>query len=403
MKTIKQCILSLLVVASFSVTVHASQESQQAPADEKEWTFLLFLNGHNNLSSFGDMNLKDMEKSGSTDQVNYIVEWGKAGDDITRRLRVEKSTNPTKVTSPTVMSLTKRDMGDYKNLIDFVRWGVAKYPAKHYFIAVWNHGSGWKRLAAQDAIHASDISYDDNTGHKITTEELGLVLAESKKIIGHNVDVYGSDACLMQMAEVASQMKDSVDYFVGSEETEPGEGWPYQPFMKKWGQSPTLTPKEVSILLSKEYAAAYSGGVYGKKSVTFSALDMSKLDAVISSTTALATHLKSLSADSLKKIKAEVSNNVVNFYYADNVDYGDFLKHIDALAFKKDSKLFTQAAADLKSLVVSVDNTSSFLAAGGLAIWVPTFATGDMVRYSNLEFSKLTGWDKFIQAMNAAQ
>lgn len=397
MKTIKQCLLSFVTVIGFTLSVHAAGSS-----DQKEWTFLLFLNGHNNLSSFGDMNLKDMEKSGSTDQVNYIVEWGKAGDNLTRRLRVEKSKDPSKVTSPTIMSLKNHDMGDYKNLIEFVRWGVQNYPAKHYFIAVWNHGSGWKRMAKDD-LTTRDISYDDNTGNKITTEQLGIALEEAKKIIGHNVDVYGSDACLMQMAEVATQMKDTVDYVAGSEETEPGQGWPYAPFMQKWGATPTQTPREIVTLLSKEYTKAYNGGVYGSQSVTFSALDLSKLDALISSTQALAAHMKTLGKDSLKKIKSEISSNVMNFYYSDYMDYGDFVKRVDTLKFNHDSKLFTEVAANIKDLVVSVDSTSSYKDATGLSIWAPTYSTSDMARYSNLEFSKLTGWDQFLQAMNAAQ
>jgi len=398
MKTITKSLLAFVTVLGLGLAVHA----QSTPAAEKEWTFLLFLNGHNNLSSFGDMNLKDMEKSGSTDQVNYVVEWGKADDKVNRRLHVEKSKDPTKVTSPTVMTLNNVDMGDYKNLIEFIRWGVKTYPAKHYFIAVWNHGSGWKRMAPGQ-IHAQDISYDDNSGNHITTEQLGLALTEAKNIIGHNVDVYGSDACLMQMMEVNSQFKDVVDYVVGSQETEPGQGWPYAPFMQKWGASPTSTPKEIASLLSKEYLAAYNGGVYGRQSVTFSAVDMSKLDALIASTQALAAHLKSLGNDSLKKIRTELGN-VTNFYYSDYADYGDFVKRMDALkTVQHDSKLFSQVASDIKDVVITTNNSSSYAGATGISIWAPTYSTSDMSRYSNLEFSKLTGWDSFLKAMLAAK
>jgi len=128
-------------------------------------------------------------------------------------------------------------------------------------------------------------------------------MGEIKQYIGHNVDIYGSDACLMQMIEVATEMKSSVDYFVGSQETEPGEGWPYAPFFQKWGAAPMSTPAQISVLLSKEYLKAYNGGVYGTKSVTFGALDLSKLDAVIDSSSKLAKHLTSLGAADIKKSK----------------------------------------------------------------------------------------------------
>ena len=393
MKTTTQK-LSLFLAAIF-----VSLSAKAAPLAQKEWTFLLFLNGHNNLSSFGDMNLKDMEKSGSTDQVNLVVEWGKSDSNLTNRLLVQKSTDPTKVTSPIVQSLKDRDMGDYHNLVDFVKWGVDNYPAKHYFVAVWNHGSGWHFQDAKiksGEFQVNDISFDDNSGNHITTEQLAVAMAEIKQHIGRNIDVYGSDACLMQMIEVAAQMKNSVDYYVGSEETEPGEGWPYQGFIQKWTAAPQSTPAEVSVLLSKEYLKAYNGGVYGTKAITFSALDVSKIDAVISSATQVAAHLKALPADSLKKIKAAMSK-VQGYYYSDYKDYGNFLKVVDALPITKDSALIGRAAADVKSLVLSVDSSASYAKSTGLSIWIPSYTSSDMARYKALDFDKASNWSAFLE------
>ena len=63
-----------------------------------------------------------------------------------------------------------------------------------------------------------DISFDDRTGHSIKTEELGQAMQEIASRLGHKVDIYASDACLMGMVEVADQMKASVDYFIGSQD-----------------------------------------------------------------------------------------------------------------------------------------------------------------------------------------
>lgn len=392
MKTIMQNVLAFVTVSILALSAKA------LPLAEKEWTFLLFLNGHNNLSSYGTMNLKDMEKSGSTDQVNLVVEWGQSNTNLTHRLLVQKSTDPSKVTSPIIESLTDVDMGDYKNLVKFVQWGAQNFPAKHYFVAVWNHGAGWhfEQMNAGD-IHANDISFDDNTGNKITTEQLGQAMAEIKQVLGRNVDIYGSDACLMQMLEVAGQMKDSVDYVVGSEETEPGEGWPYAGFISKWTATPTQTPAEVSVLLSKEYLKAYSGGDYGTKSVTFSAIDMSKLNAVIASATEVAASLKKLSADSLKKIKTAL-RSVQSYYYSDYKDYGHLLKTIETLPIEKDAALLARAKADAASLVLSVDSSASYARSTGISVWIPSSATSSyMNRYKGLEFDKATGWSSFLE------
>lgn len=381
------------IFLSFLITLFSF--STFAKSAEKEWTFLLFLNGHNNLSSFGTMNIKDMEKSGSTDQVNLVVEWGKSDSDLTDRLLVQKSTNPSKVTSPILMSLKNRDMGDYRNFVDFVKWGVDNYPAKHYFVAIWNHGSGWHFQSTRQ-IGINDISYDDVTGNQITTEQLGLAMSEIKQYLGRNVDIYGSDACLMQMLEVVAEMKNSVNYFVGSEELEPGEGWPYETFMKKWTSAPQSTPAEISILLSKEYLAAYDGGVYGTTDVTFSALDVSKLDAVINSSTSIFNYLKSLDASSIEKVKNAL-DSVQSYYYYDYKDYGDLLKTINSLPITKDSSLFVKAQADLSSLVLTVDSSKIYSKSTGVSLWVPLRASNHMERYKGLVFDQQTEWSQFLE------
>lgn len=378
------------IVIAFAI--FASSLAQAA--EMKEWTFLVFINGHNNLSSFADMNIKDMEKTGSSDKVNLVVEWGSQSSKMTKRLLVKKSTNPNKVTSPSVMEMPNHDMGDYRNLINFIDWGVKTYPAKRYFVAVWNHGSGWHRTGK---LSARDISFDDNTGNFISTEQLGVAMQEAAKIIGHNVDIYGSDACLMQMVEVAGEFKGSVDIMVGSQELEPGEGWPYAPFVKQWIAKPTMTAAEVSVLLSKEYQKAYDGGVYGNKpDTTFSAVDLTKLPALYTSLTTLQNSLRGLDTAQFAQVKTAI-NNSMNFYYSDYVDLGDFLAKTQALGFSRGIEGLSSAQSALKNVVLTADNGDNFLRASGLSIWLPTYSTSELNRYDNLEFSKATGWNELVR------
>lgn len=378
------------IVIAFAI--FASSFAQAA--EMKEWTFLVFINGHNNLSSFADMNIKDMEKTGSSDKVNLVVEWGSQSSKMTKRLLVKKSTNPNKVTSPSVMEMPNHDMGDYRNLINFIDWGVKTYPAKRYFVAVWNHGSGWHRTGK---LSARDISFDDNTGNFISTEQLGVAMQEAAKIIGHNVDIYGSDACLMQMVEVAGEFKGSVDIMVGSQELEPGEGWPYAPFVKQWIAKPTMTAAEVSVLLSKEYQKAYDGGVYGNKpDTTFSAVDLTKLPALYTSLTTLQNSLRGLDTAQFAQVKTAI-NNSMNFYYSDYVDLGDFLAKTQALGFSRGIEGLSSAQSALKNVVLTADNGDNFLRASGLSIWLPTYSTSELNRYDNLEFSKATGWNELVR------
>jgi hypothetical protein len=58
--------------------------SALAGTPTKEWTFLVFLNGHNNLDSYGTLDLLEMEKVGSTDRVNVVVQWASASSESTK-------------------------------------------------------------------------------------------------------------------------------------------------------------------------------------------------------------------------------------------------------------------------------------------------------------------------------
>lgn len=386
---------ALAVLFIFSASVSYSQQSNPI---QKEWTFLVFINGHNNLSSYGESNIIDMEKVGSTADVNIVVEWG-SESEMTKRLYIEKSKDSSKVNSPALKQMKNYDMGDYKNLQEFIKWGVEKYPAKHYFITVWNHGSGWHKRVLTQTPTVRDISYDDESGNHITIEQLGKVLEETKKIIGHNVDIYGSDACLMQMIEVAGEMSDSVDYVVGSEETIPVEGWPYLTFLKKWVTTPMMSPSELSVLLSKEYLAGYrEGGVYGLQSdITFSALDMSKLNGLYSSISDLSKSLVQLNDISFAKVKS-ASNSTIEFTEGDYKDLGDFVFQLKKKNISGLETVLTNVENSLTDVVLSVDNDDKYKVAKGLAIWIPGRSNSSyQPRYNNLKSSAATGWNLFTE------
>jgi hypothetical protein len=405
----KHLLAIMAFVAALAAFPGNANASAALPAAQKEWTFLLFLNGHNSLDYFGLMNMKQMEEVGSNEKVNIVVQWASYGHADTQRILVLKSDDPDKVTSPVVDSLPTVDMGDSKELEKFLEWGATNYPAKHYFVSVWNHGNGWHlmgtRAPSNTGITPMDISYDDRSGNVITTEQLGLAMKHFSQFLGRKVDIYGSDACLMAMAEVASEMIDSVDYFVGSEDVEPGEGWPYAPFMKKWTEMSGAAPVEVAKLLSKEYLAAYTAGVYGIQEVTMSVMDLNFLPAFNRSVANLTAELVKMNSDEMKKAH-EAASNTQEFTLGDYKDTGDFLDLIsEQVTAKSQTEAIVGVRSAMEKLVVANDVSPSFRA-HGVAMWIPTMSyeyDQYAKRYSGLVFAKETGWGEFLKMMIATQ
>src|SRR5262249_31403284 len=121
----------------------------------------------------------------------------------------------------------------------------------------------------------------------LDNRELKQVVADAHRILGHPVDILGLDACLMTMLEVAYQLRDHVRVLVGSEEVEPGEGWPHAAILGDLTARPAMTPRELAITIVRRYAESYDDG----PDATQSAIDLGKLDDLVGTVDALARAL----------------------------------------------------------------------------------------------------------------
>ena len=238
-----------------SAAAPAPAPAQALPARKvKEWTVMVFINAKNNLELSGLYNVNDMETVGSDDKVNIVVELGRmngqAGDtdadgDWTgsRRLYIKKDADMDKITSPVVNTSPVVDMGDYKRVVDFVAWAKKTYPARKYMLVLWDHGAGWLDPLRQINRSGKGISFDDETNNYIRTRQIGSILKEAGK-----VDVLAYDACLMQMGEVAFEVKDNASVLLGSEEAVPGAGYPYGLILGALAERPAIGAEELGSL-----------------------------------------------------------------------------------------------------------------------------------------------------------
>ncbi|UYL09027.1 clostripain-related cysteine peptidase [Bdellovibrio sp. SKB1291214] len=380
----------VLVLCALLFATSFASATQQV----KEWNMLVFLNGNNNLDSFGAMNINQMEQVGSSDNVNILVQWASAKKSNVSRLLIQKDGDTNKVTSPVVQNMGEVDMGDWKELVKFVEWANQNYPAKKYFVVVWDHGGGW-HLASIPGMKPMDISWDDNTGNNITTEQLGQAMAESAKILGHKVDVYSSDACLMGMVEVASEMSESVQYYLGSQDVEPGAGWPYANFLTKWEQNPTMTAAELVKVHAAEYLAAYNGGIYGNRRVTMSAYDLSKIGTYEESLKQLAQEITALDNATLAKVNRSAKNAKFFTYY----DYRDVVDFLDLVGKNGITTPAMQTVRAAQNDFVIANSQNQDQKTWGVSIWLPSESSdysGYIERYHGLKFNQRTQWADLV-------
>lgn len=272
---------------------------------------MVYMAGDNNLSSAGDTDLAEMRRVGSTDRVSIVAEFDSVGEHGTRRYRVTKEGQ-----APDVTPIGETDSGDPRVLIDFVDWATKTYPAEHYALVLWNHGSGWEpsevdriarsvdspgyserelsdrlgsrvgralfrttleRIFELDTPRERAICSDDGSGHSLDTIELGRVLQTVTEGLGRRLDLLGCDACLMSNLEVAYEARPHVRCMVASEETEPNQGWPYDRILAVLAANPEMTGCELGQEIVNSYIASYADmGHPGP--LTQCALDLDRLD-----------------------------------------------------------------------------------------------------------------------------
>lgn len=349
--------------------------------EQKEWTLAVFLNADNNLDPFGVEDQNEMAKVGSSDFLNIVTlidrERGPACYNFIEKGNVRK-----------LQDLGEVDMGDYRLLVNFTKWVVENYPAKHYAFVVWNHGSGWKKKGIKRG-----ISYDDSSNNHITTEQLGVALDEMKKIIGHNVDILDFDACLMQMAEVLYVCQGKVDYVMASEETEPGKGAPYDDILTTLTK--TTPVEEFGKNWVKAFCASYNNGSQGYEACTQSFVKVAEMAGVIDAMNGFA---KATMAGKYNSEFQTALNKVQKFAEPENIDLLHLVSLLKPLI--KDEGFQTAAnkvVAALKKAVVANGNIdASMKNAKGMAVYFPADSYAFDDKYKELDFSKNTFWDDMI-------
>lgn len=308
MKIVIRMFVVILVLGSTSMSGR--------PQPAADWTVMIYMNGKNNLEPDAIANFLQLAEIDSTPNINVIVEMGRPKNHYTndygawsgvRRFRVTKNSEPTANAAVSALSDQQSDMGSATTLADFVRWAREAYPAKHQMLIIWNHGQGWRfQIAANRALRERaalqaisnvaeaakqvqrppggfrSISFDDDTNHFLYNRDIQDVLQ------GTHLDIIAFDACLMSMIETAYAFRGLASFMVGSEELEPGSGWPYDKWLKRLAGRQNVSPSELAKISVEAYRDRY-GNAYR---TTMSAIDLSHVPALASAVSAFSRSLR---------------------------------------------------------------------------------------------------------------
>lgn len=365
--------------------------SQTASDGRAEWTIMYWINGKNNLVAYVDPDLNHMEEIGSNDRIKIVAEVGKEGADSVVRRLMQYDEQPGTVTSPVVRDMGAEDMGDWRNLAAFGKWVKANYPAKHYMLSIWNHGSGWLQGRPQgepapgEELSKAGISYDDASGNHISTTEMAQALAAMG-----GVDIYASDACLMQMGEVAFEVARHAGVVIGSEDNEPAVEWDYSLVLGPLVASPQTTPAQLGRSVVAAFARHYQSV---GQNTTQSALDAG---AFREFTPLLDAWTRAVIAAGERDAVKAARGRVQGFSNADNVDLLHFVELVGAgsadAAVRSAGAALTRFTRERLLLANGVSG-NAHANARGLSVYLPRGPVS--ADYGTLAWSRGTAWPAF--------
>jgi hypothetical protein len=189
---------------------------------------------------------------------------------------------------------------------------------------------------------------------------------------------------------------------VGSEETEPGAGWPYAAILKGLVAKPTMAAADLAKSIVTEYGKYYQKT---RGTATQSALDLGKIQAAAAAVSELAG---ALLAD-LHTVAGAVllaRDRAQKFEMPEYIDLGDFAKQ---LAQRLPQNAAVKAAADKVQQALSpatgtglvlqnATSGSTVQRATGVSIYFP-HSEEYAPDYKDLLFSKDGRWKPFLEAL----
>lgn len=429
---------------------------------EKEWTVMCFINGDNNLEMASLLGINVMERVGSTENMNVVVQIDRIGVQdfgspeeaqsstmldgnwtACRRYFVQKDNRLFELNSILLEKMGEVDMGAYKNFVEFCKSTITRFPAKHYVVLISNHGSEFG---------IGGISYDDQSKNHMSTIHIGQALSEVRDFIKNQngndlIDFMVFDCCLLAKMEVLKEIADYVHGVYACENVQIN-WYAYDNFLRTLTTKPELKGDELAFVYLKSYVDYMRGwvkrmGQADKMVLTSSAFDMTKFkkfdDSFIKFSSvlneyadanpeAVETALKAMKnlndvsvfdlIDFVKKVKTAAKDNKEMLRACD-----ELLKNYGAPVKKLDHKEFNYSAFPSSSFVIGEAHNYLEPTGNGLSIGIyskPTWLAIAAAKpdwglnetnvmgflhkfktgdYMNLKLSQESEWDEFMIKM----
>ena len=298
-----------------------------------QWTFMIYVCADNDLESSWAPNLAQLESIGSTTNVHFVALVDLKSTQTVELMHIEQGSHTVFATWP------EQDMGNPTAAINFVNTAKSLYPASKYLLDFWDHGNGWDYFC-----------WDQTADNWLDVPKLSQIMHS----VGF-IDIVGFDACDMAQVEVYYELVGRASYVVGSEESIPLIGWPYDTNAQDLVNNPSQDARTYATELVVNYGELYSS-LKGYGAETFSAIDVNQIPVLATAFTTWTTTMQANLNQYKRKYTSALRSSKkmwATTYYVDMHDYMN--------------KLLAQSIPP--TLVTATENVKTAIANAVIANW----------------------------------
>ncbi len=375
----------LVVTLSAALMVPGLFVIPNAAGEPVTWTLALYVNGDNNLEDEWDgTSLPLLLNLPANSDINIVAMVDLKSTDGTDLVEISGSS------WQVVDSYPEKNFGDGATLQWFLSEVSGLYPSEMLSVTIWNHGNAWK-----------DVSFDDTSFDRMYMPEMKAAIENA----GVYIDVLSFDACSMGNIEVAYEAYTTglVTYMIGSEESVPFDGFPYDFMWTPVALDSSRTPTQVSVDMVNGWGQYYDNTTFN--TVGLSAVDVTSIGESI---TTFETW-SGLMHDNLGAYARVYRDALKSAYIAwgtkylvDIADLGDTLLADSKFSNAALRSATTAMVTAVDDAVLAVHSCSALPDARGLTLWWGV--KGDYSYYGPLypeiQYAIDTGWDDFLADYN---
>jgi len=274
---------------------------------------------------------------------------------------------------------------------DFLKWGIESYSNSYYLVLL------------PGLVTQTDTLFlrKDDPSLYLSIQNLKSAFNKIRSAFGNRISILGLDNCIIDAA-VCYELRDSVEFLIGSEGVENEIGQPYSIVLKTLSTHSNKTPEELAYSIAETYISLYSNytfaGISAHQSVCH--LQEGKILNLGESVRSLVQSLKS------KLLNSEVRNAILLARFQAqsyiNDQYVDISDFCDLLANSCSDQEVQSVCHDVKAIIekcilVSLYSGNGFQYSNGLSIYFPGNLSEDLAGYQDFDFYHKTGWGELLK------